>query len=224
LVWRTGVILKLDEARAEIIENPAEKNISIRVSGKNRRDLLVLITRTFDKIHSSFPRLKFAKLIPCNCNVCKNKIEKHFYQFDLLLRFIADGQKIQCPNSYQLVDPDRLIEKFGFEPSSLDDEQEIKPDITKKPDLVIYNNPVTNIGSIIKDVSAHDIEIEDVAVDSATESTENETDNTPAIKKPQKENKNNSLNEDEDSNTVSKEAEEIFNSLQEIWNKRNKKR
>jgi len=241
LVWRTGVILKLGDARAEVVENPSERNISIRVSGKNRKDLLLIITRAFDKIHNSFPRLKYIKLIPCNCRVCNNRAEKHFFQFDMLLRFSADGQKIQCPNSYQLINPNRLIENFKTETSLLDDEVIKRTELEQKSDITVtYNSTVNNIGAILKDVEARDVDIEDLAVKNNKKANGDQREIAPEKKQlakseksvadqeasasektqSQKDNKNIETNQSTKPYIVSDEAEKIFRQLQKIWGNR----
>ena len=73
LVWRTGVILHDEYARAELLELRGEGEIRIRVSGRLRRDLLMEIVRTLDDLHRSFPKLQYDKLVPCNCESCTQR-------------------------------------------------------------------------------------------------------------------------------------------------------
>ena len=54
LVWRSGVVLSDDYARAEVLELRSRKQIQVRVSGRNQRDLLMQIVRTLDDLHRSF--------------------------------------------------------------------------------------------------------------------------------------------------------------------------
>jgi internalin A len=72
-VWKTGVVLHKDGARAEVIEHYRyhKGEICIRVSGKRRRDLLTIVRHELDKIHTSYERLKYSTFIPCNCSSCK---------------------------------------------------------------------------------------------------------------------------------------------------------
>ena len=111
LVWKSGVILKKDRAEAEIIENYSRREIRVRITGKNKKELMTIITYELDNIHDSFKRLKYKKLIPCNCKVCKISNEPHFYEFEKLRRFTDDGQnRIQCQESYEMVDVLNLID------------------------------------------------------------------------------------------------------------------
>ncbi len=64
-----------------------------------------------DKIHSSYKRLKYSKLIPCNCAKCKNSQEPHFYPLETLRQFMDDRQeRIQCQKSYQMIDVRGLVD------------------------------------------------------------------------------------------------------------------
>lgn len=110
-VWRSGVILEKGETKAEVIEYYGKREIKIRVAGKNKKDLLTVVTYELDEIHSSYKRLKLSILIPCNCTKCRNSQEPHFYPFEILQQFVDDRQKlIQCQKSYQMVDVRELID------------------------------------------------------------------------------------------------------------------
>jgi internalin A len=117
-VWRSGVILEKDKTKAEVIEYYGRREIKIRVSGKHKKDLLAVVTHELDKIHDSYNRLSYNKLIPCNCSTCKNSQEPHFYQFKVLQRFMEDRKEIQCQTSYEMVDVyaliDDVIDRRGF--------------------------------------------------------------------------------------------------------------
>lgn len=110
LVWKSGVVLQDRLALAEVIEHYERREIRIRIAGKSKRDLLTIIDYEFDRIHESFGRLPYKKWIPCNCPRCRGSQEPHFYEFDVLQRFKADGQNIQCQRSYEIVDVQGLID------------------------------------------------------------------------------------------------------------------
>jgi internalin A len=119
-VWRSGVIIHKREyanTRAEVIENYGKREIKIRVSGKNKRDLLTVVTHEIDKIHNSYKRLadKYQKLIPCNCNTCGGNQNPHFYPFDTLQEFLSDRQlEIQCQKKpYNMVNVRGLLDDIG---------------------------------------------------------------------------------------------------------------
>ncbi|MCC5664324.1 leucine-rich repeat domain-containing protein [Nostoc sp. CHAB 5784] len=111
-VWKSGVVLSKDQTKAEVIEYYSKREIKIRFSGHYKRDLMTIVTHELDKIHTLYKRLKYNKLIPCNCyNICKDSQEPHFYPFEILRQFVADNQEgIQCQKSYQMVKVSGLID------------------------------------------------------------------------------------------------------------------
>ena len=118
-VWRTGVVLIKDKAKAEVIEyyRYHKGEIRIRVSGKRKRDLLTTVIHELGKIHSSYERLKYKTLVPCNCQKCKGSQDPHFYPLNVLHKFIDDGQRqIQCQKSYEMVNVRGLIDDMITEP------------------------------------------------------------------------------------------------------------
>ncbi len=110
-VWRNGVILKKDETFAEVIEDYNQKHIKIRVEGKYKKEFIIIIIDRLDEIHDSYQELKYSKLIPCNCIDCKNTQNPHFYKFEKLQQFKANGKyKIQCYESAEMVNVLSLID------------------------------------------------------------------------------------------------------------------
>lgn len=97
LVWRAGVILNDGYARAEILELRGEQQIRIRVSGRNKRDLLMEIVRALDDLHRGFPKLHFERLVPCICDTCRQRREPHFFDLAILLERLAYRKEtIEC--------------------------------------------------------------------------------------------------------------------------------
>ncbi|HEY0323746.1 MAG TPA: COR domain-containing protein [Pyrinomonadaceae bacterium] len=117
LVWKLGVILKKDRTLAEVTESYGKREIKIRIAGKHKKELMIIVTYELDEIHDSYKRLKYTKLIPCNCTVCKNNQDPHFYSFGTLQRFFADAQHhIMCEKSYQMVNVLGLIDDVVLRP------------------------------------------------------------------------------------------------------------
>ncbi|MGK7957142.1 MAG: COR domain-containing protein, partial [Crocosphaera sp.] len=111
-VWKEGVVLNRDGARAEIIERYRyhKGEIRIRVSGNRKRDLLTTVRHELGKIHNSYERLKYETKVPCNCSKCKGSQSPHFYPWNMLNKFIDDKQPtIQCPISYAMVNVQGLV-------------------------------------------------------------------------------------------------------------------
>ncbi len=150
-VWKSGVILEQEKTLAEVIEYYSKREIKIRVVGKHKRDLLTTVTYELDKIHKSYQRLKYQKLIPCNCRVCESSQQPHFYPFDILRKFEADNQHgIQCQQSYEMVNVRSLIQN-ALDEKQLDNYNKNKFELEKRGNIVkVYMEPnkEINIGDI----------------------------------------------------------------------------
>ncbi|MEH1968810.1 COR domain-containing protein [Nostoc sp.] len=128
-VWKSGVVLSKDQTKAEVIEYYGKREIKIRVSGRHKRDLMTIVTHELDKIHDSYNRLKYNKLIPCNCVTCKDSQEPHFYTLENLRNRLAKQKyDVECDISYEkanvlsliddVIDRDKkrlLVEQLGVE-------------------------------------------------------------------------------------------------------------
>jgi internalin A len=110
-VWKGGVILAKDETKAEVSEYYGKREIKVRVMGKHKKELMTIVTYELDRIHSSYARLKYNKLIPCNCSRCKNSQAPHFYRLETLQRFAENRQEvIMCEMSFEMVNVRGLID------------------------------------------------------------------------------------------------------------------
>jgi internalin A len=111
LVWRSGVVLEKNETRAEVAEYYGQRAIKIRVAGKHRKELMTIVLHELDKIHASYHRLKYQKLIPCNCYKCRQSYEPEFYPTEVLQQFMTERQEtIQCRQSFKMVAVRGLID------------------------------------------------------------------------------------------------------------------
>nr|MDJ0705740.1 COR domain-containing protein [Leptolyngbyaceae cyanobacterium MO_188.B28] len=124
LVWKSGIILNKDQARAEVIEHYRyhKGEIQIRVAGKRKKNLLITAMYEFSKIHRSYERLRFNTLVPCNCDFCKSHQFPHFYALKVLYKFLDDKQEqIQCQASYQMINVRNLIDDAVPEPGHVEE-------------------------------------------------------------------------------------------------------
>jgi HSP20 family molecular chaperone IbpA len=111
-VWKNGLVLSKDDARAEVMElyRYHKGEIRIRVSGKRQRDLLTTIRHELGKIHDSYDRLKYKTRVPCNCTHCKGSQNPYFYTLETLHNFLDRGQpRIQCYESGDDVEVRALV-------------------------------------------------------------------------------------------------------------------
>ncbi|WP_459195171.1 hypothetical protein [Nostoc sp. FACHB-892] len=51
---------------------------------------MTIVTHELDKIHDLYKRLKYDKLIPCNCDICKDNQKPHFYKLENLRNRLAN--------------------------------------------------------------------------------------------------------------------------------------
>ncbi|MDJ0800382.1 MAG: COR domain-containing protein [Calothrix sp. MO_167.B12] len=113
-VWKSGVILNKDQTKAEVIEYYDKREIKIRVTGQLKKELMVIVTYELDKIHDSYKRLKYEKLIPCNCDTCKSLEEPHFYNLKRLQQRMKNKKHtIECDMPpYHTVEVPPLIDDY----------------------------------------------------------------------------------------------------------------
>jgi internalin A len=150
-VWKSGVVLNKDQTKAEVIEYYGKREIKIRVSGRHKRDLMTIVTHELDKIHNSYKRLKYNKLIPCNCDTCKDSQEPHFYPFEILRQFVADKQEgIQCQKSYQMLYVLGLIDDVMDRRELLKAEQQMGGDFLPNSSETRRENVVVTINNVIQ--------------------------------------------------------------------------
>lgn len=117
LVWRGGVVVEDGPTRAEVIEHYGRREIRIRAAGRRRKELMTVVSYELDNIHASYNRLRYSKLIPCNCEKCKSTQEPRFYPAEVLRQFIDDAQEhIQCPRSYRMVAVRGLLDDVTGDP------------------------------------------------------------------------------------------------------------
>jgi Leucine-rich repeat (LRR) protein len=129
-VWRNGVIINKNQTRAEIIQNYHQKEIKIRVAGNRKKELLTIITHELEKIHSSFERLRYEILVPCNCKKCIGSQTPHTYQLESLRKRLGAGHyQVECDQSYEMVNVRRLIDDVNL--SVLESNRELQIPVSK---------------------------------------------------------------------------------------------
>jgi hypothetical protein len=91
-----------------------------------------------DKIHASYSRLKYDKLIPCNCAAYQGSQEPYFYPFDELREFLASGQHdIQCRKKpFQMVNVRQLMDDAGIPATTTDRTRQKYNDLQARWELV----------------------------------------------------------------------------------------
>jgi hypothetical protein len=131
LVWKTGVVLEKDNAKAEVIEYYGKREIHVRALGEGKKELLSIISGHLDDITQSYKGLKgkYQKLVPCNCIECAGTQNPHFFQYANLQKRVEKKQtKLQCDKSYEYVDAYKLLYDIEPEYKIIGDKYIIKGD------------------------------------------------------------------------------------------------
>jgi internalin A len=102
LVWRSGAIFIWEDSEAEVIETYAENEIVIKVKGKNKKALFLLITESIERLSFKYSNIRFDKQIPCNCKTCCESKTQYLYNYDSLkTRLKRDKKTIECDISLE---------------------------------------------------------------------------------------------------------------------------
>jgi hypothetical protein len=97
--------IKKDETKAEIVEYYNNREIIVKIFGKCKRKLNTIIMYELEKIHQSFNRLNYEIELPCNCSICFENENPHYFSFEVIQEFIEENQQyIQCLKSKKMVD------------------------------------------------------------------------------------------------------------------------
>ncbi|MBD2681091.1 MULTISPECIES: COR domain-containing protein [Nostoc] len=121
LVWKSGVVLNKNQARAEVIENYNQQEITIRIAGNRKKEFMAVITHKLDEILEHYKPLQYQILVPCNCKECQLSKTPYSYFLKELYEFLTfNDYEIQCRKSRKMVNVIRLIDDVMLlEPNSL---------------------------------------------------------------------------------------------------------
>ena len=98
------MVLESGSSEAFIISNPLEKNIKIRVKGKNKKELLAFIRNDIYLIHETLRFPDHKGLIPCVCEECKSNMEPYLWDDKTLEKALKKGRKsLSCQQSFDNV-------------------------------------------------------------------------------------------------------------------------
>ena len=95
-VWCDAVIFTLPDGKGRVFarEVYSENTIELRASGDKRAEMLNEVIRKMDDINrdAKYDNLQVEKLVPCPCEVCQNGEKKHFFDFQLLVDLLEEGE------------------------------------------------------------------------------------------------------------------------------------
>ncbi|GAB2598123.1 hypothetical protein Aab01nite_73960 [Paractinoplanes abujensis] len=173
LVWRTGVVLTHESGRAEIIEEYHRRRLRIRLMGDDPRVLLAMINRELGLIHRSFPEIRFAKLRPCHCDVCRASAEPAMFTIGELEDFAHTGDRIQCRVSRALLDPVPMLAELSTDPvrrtAALTVGRPAPPPVRETPEVFVSYKWGGEAEAIVDDVQARLTELDVTVVRDKTE-------------------------------------------------------
>ncbi len=139
LVWRDGVVLTRENAKAKVVQDFYNRRIRINVNGSSvyQRELLTIIIEELDKLNSSFNKINVTKLIPCNCSACRESDRPEFYTYEMLMRYLDNRKNtIECRVSFEMVPVSNLL--GDFLPKTLPAPDEIEKTFNKiKEDIIL---------------------------------------------------------------------------------------
>ena len=150
-VWRNGVILERNGTSAEVIENLSDRRIYLLFSGTSIAEFRAIITDRIDHISQSYHKLKYEKMVPCSCSICRSSSEPHFFKFSVLKKRQLKGKKqtIECEISEEDVPLKLLLE--GFKPSHPTEEPLASSTQDRTQEVInIYGNIYESVGTFVK--------------------------------------------------------------------------
>ncbi|MEO0597047.1 MAG: COR domain-containing protein, partial [Chloroflexota bacterium] len=112
IVWKTGVVLRMHGAYAEVKENYKGNEITIRVIGNERERLFQIISYEIDKLNDSFEHIEVNKQIPCGCIECRDSETPHFWEYSYVFKLVKAQMSVLCPKSEEAVDPAPMLKEI----------------------------------------------------------------------------------------------------------------
>lgn len=125
IVWLHGVVLKGDgNNRALVQEDKEKEQIDIYVRGRDKRAFLMVLTRSFQKIHSELNDLPHKGKLACICSVCSSPEGiPFFHDADIIFRrlFERTNPIAICGNSDEVIDVAKLAGELVVMPEVMNE-------------------------------------------------------------------------------------------------------
>ncbi|MFN0216438.1 MAG: COR domain-containing protein, partial [Saprospiraceae bacterium] len=98
-VWRKGVTLRWDDnTYGEAVENPLEREITLRACGPDRKRRMNEMRQTLETVESLFRGLKLQRLVSCNCLDCETSLTPTAFNIKELEDNAQYGDDMICRN------------------------------------------------------------------------------------------------------------------------------
>lgn len=116
LQWKTGVVLRVENAFAEITEDFYDKKIYIRVSGTDKRNVLTIIRKEINEINENFDKLEHVEEISCGCFRNESEEKPFFIKRKTLDKYKEKNEKeIKCDVCLKNLNVLKLLDIVGDE-------------------------------------------------------------------------------------------------------------
>ncbi len=117
MYWRTGVVLEYNNTKALIKENKRKQTVEIRLNGKNKRQFLTIIRKSFEEVHVELGNIKIVEKVPCDCRLCQINENPNLFRINSLVKLLKNGKPtIDCIDGDEKIKINDLLNKY-FEDS-----------------------------------------------------------------------------------------------------------
>jgi small GTP-binding protein len=122
--WRTGVVLedRLFDCTTVVKVDEREKQLSVHVSGVQKREYFAILRKMIMDINNSFERMKTIEMVPCSCSECADTTAlptpptPHYYDYVHLLKAQKKGKTtVECRESFEDVAIEQLLSGIEIE-------------------------------------------------------------------------------------------------------------
>jgi internalin A len=108
--WKNGALLNREKAYALVFSEPLNRKIIVKVRGAKKRELLEIIRREIENIHSSLNNPFVKEMIPCICEDCMRSPKPYMHNFTFLQGCLDNSvEKVPCQNSFQYIFVEALM-------------------------------------------------------------------------------------------------------------------
>ncbi|MCP4697068.1 MAG: GTPase [Gammaproteobacteria bacterium] len=103
--WRHGAVFAHFNTRAEVIEDPDRRELTVRLVGENCRDLATVLMDELETIHRRFKNLEFRVLIPCQCD----KIPQGELDLAKVYKASSRQRDVQCDECLDMLNAEKIL-------------------------------------------------------------------------------------------------------------------
>jgi len=115
-VWRKGVTLDWgNDTIGEAIEDTSRREITLKVSGKDRKRRMNEMRNILETIQSPFRGLSYEQLVSCNCPDCSKSSKPTIHNLEYLEDHAKDSKEVLCKSgTRKWIPAQHILEGFEF--------------------------------------------------------------------------------------------------------------